>query len=64
MKELLAALPIIVPVFLGAAVFGMKARSAEGLDRRKYTVGAVMLVICGVGVGLIAATLIAAGPPN
>lgn len=64
MKELLAALPIVVPVFIGAAVFGAKARSAEGLDRRKYTVGAVMLIICGVGGSVIAATLIAVGPPK
>lgn len=64
MKELLAALPIIVPVFIGAAVFLVKARRADGLDRRKYTVGAVMLIVCGVTVGVVAATLIAAGPPQ
>ena len=64
MRELLAALPIVVPVFIAAAVFFVKARRSAGLDRRKYTVGAVMLVVCGVGVSAIAASLIAAGPPK
>lgn len=64
MRELLAALPIVAPVLVAAAVFAAKGRRAEGRERRKYFVGALMLVVCGVGVSVVAASLIAAGPPK